>query len=158
MRRDVLYLNNAADSWENATPVGCGSLGGMLFGGVKRERLQLNEERIWSEAPKPSAEGFYEKFLAVRKQLAEGKSADALAKEFLSPYFTRIGSYETAGDLYLDILHAEGEVTEYRRELNLTDGVATVSYRVGKDTFRRTLFASYPQKAILLSLDSDVPI
>lgn len=158
MRRDVLYLNNAADSWENATPVGCGSLGGMLFGGVKLERLQLNEERIWSEAPKSSAEGFYESFLAVRERLAEGKSADVLAKELLSPYFTRIGSYETAGDLYLDIRHAEGEITEYRRELNLTDGVATVSYRVGKDTFRRTLFASYPQRAILLSFDSDTPI
>jgi alpha-L-fucosidase 2 len=157
MKNDVLYLANEAKAWENATPVGCGRLGGMLFGGVREERLQLNEERLWSEAPKPSSEGFYERFLAVRERLAEGKSADALAKEILAPYFTRIGSYETAGDLFLSFSDEDEEVTDYRRELDLTNGVATVAYTARDTRYTRTLFASYGEKMLLLRLDADRP-
>ncbi len=155
MKNGVLYLANEAKTWENATPVGCGCLGGMLFGGVRRERLQLNEERLWAEAPKPSAEGFYERFLSVRERLLEGKSADAMAKELLAPYFTRIGSYETAGDLYLSFSDGDEGVTDYRRELDLTQGIATVTYTAHGTRYTRTLFASYTEKMLLLRLSSD---
>lgn len=159
MENFVLHLENEADNWENATPVGCGTLGAMLFGGVKQERLQLNEEKIWARGEKsPNAEGFYERFHALREALLRGECGDALAKETLADHFTRIGSFETAGDLYLDISHGDGDVTDYRRDLDLYHGVATVAYRIGNSAFRRTLFASYPQKTILLRLDGDAPV
>lgn len=159
MENFFLHLENQAINWENATPVGCGTLGAMLFGGVGQERLQLNEEKIWAVGKKaPEAEGFYERFQDLRAALARGECGDALAKETLADYFTRIGSFETAGDLYLDIAHEEGEVTEYRRDLDLYHGIATVSYRIGDRTYRRTLFASYPQRTVVLRFDGDAPI
>ena len=157
MEKDVLYLANEADTWENATPVGCGTLGAMLFGGARAERLQLNEERLWSETPTPQSEGFYERFLSVRECLLAGKCADALAKELLSPYFTRIASYETAGDLLLFFPESDGAVTDYRRELDLTEGVATVTYTLEGTRYTRTLFASYPEKALIFRLSADRP-
>jgi alpha-L-fucosidase 2 len=46
MKHTVLHLDNEATTWENATPVGCGKLGAMLYGGVEHEIIQLNEEKI----------------------------------------------------------------------------------------------------------------
>ena len=82
MQNFILHLENEATDWENATPVGCGTLGAMLYGGVKAERLQLNEEKIWAEGEvKPCADGFYEHFHALREALLRGEGVDALAKE-----------------------------------------------------------------------------
>jgi len=158
MKNDTLHLVNEATSWENATPVGCGQMGAMLFGGIDRETLQLNEERFWSEPENaPVSEGFYERFLAVRERLLSGKSADSLAKELLSPHFTRIGSYETAGALTLDFSYEGDAVSKYRRDLDLTEGVATVSFLRGGVRYERTLFASYPADMIVFRLAADHP-
>jgi alpha-L-fucosidase 2 len=159
MLHSVLHLNTPATVWENATPVGCGSLGAMLYGGIDEECLQLNEEHIWAEMTHSiDTSDFYERFLTVRKALQAGKNADALAKELLNPYFGGVGSYETAGELRLDVLHAEdAPTTDYRRDLDLTNGVATVTYTRGKTAYRRTLFASYPQRMVVLQLCAEYP-
>ena len=160
MQSCILHLENEATVWENATPVGCGTLGAMLFGGISHECLQLNEEKIWAEGKKKAdPEGFYEQFTALRQRLFAGEPIDKLAKEALAPYFSEVGSYETAGALLMDIAHeCEGVPEDYRRDLDLINGVATVSYRLGGEDYRRTLFASYPQGMILLRWDSDAPI
>ena len=159
MNHSILHLTNPATVWDNATPVGCGNLGAMLYGGVDEECLQLNEDRIWSEAThniKP--DGFLSRFETVRAALLEGKNADALATELLDPYFSRIGSYETAGELHLAVTHTENApVTDYHRDLDLIDGVATVSYSKGDTRYLRTLFASYPQRMIVIQLTADRP-
>ena len=75
-----LLLKNEALEWENATPVGCGRLGAMLYGGVAEECLQLNEEKIWSGGPmEVDGEGFREKIEEIRALLRQGKNADARA-------------------------------------------------------------------------------
>ena len=45
----TLWFDEPAPSWNHALPVGNGRLGAMVFGGVERERIQLNEETLWSE-------------------------------------------------------------------------------------------------------------
>ncbi len=159
MNHTILHLNNPATVWENATPVGCGSLGAMLYGGVDEECLQLNEEHIWAEVTNTvDASDFRARFLAVREALLQGKNADAIAEELLNPYFSRIGSYETAGELHLTMAHAtNAPTTDYRRDLDLTDGVATVSYTKGDVHYRRTLFTSYVRQMIVMQLSADSP-
>ena len=101
---DTPAIDAATDGWENATPVGNGKLGAMLYGGVEQEILQLNEERIWAGKKRPvSAPGFYEKFQSLRNRLLRGEiaGADAAAEQLLAPYFGRVSSYETAGELRL---------------------------------------------------------
>ncbi|MBR5870742.1 MAG: glycoside hydrolase family 95 protein [Clostridia bacterium] len=155
MNSYTLFLANEADNWENATPVGCGKLGAMLWGGVKNECLQLNEERLWAGGPlQLHADGFAEKLAQVRACLREGKNADAMATELLDPYFFRIKSYESAGNLRL-AMTADGDFSDYRRELDLINGIASVTYKQGGTVYTRTLFASYPAQVIAMRLTAD---
>ena len=47
----MIWHKTPADKWENALPVGNGRLGGMIFGGVDEERIQLNEDTYYSGGP-----------------------------------------------------------------------------------------------------------
>src|SRR5690554_1169414 len=47
----TLFYTGPAATWTEALPVGNGRLGAMVFGGTQRERIQLNEESIWSGEP-----------------------------------------------------------------------------------------------------------
>jgi len=47
----LMWFKEPADRWENALPVGNGRLGGMIFGGVDEERIQLNEDTYYSGGP-----------------------------------------------------------------------------------------------------------
>ena len=58
----TLWYPQPARIWEEALPVGNGRLGAMVFGGVFAERVQLNEDTLWSGGPKdgnnPAAAGY----------------------------------------------------------------------------------------------------
>ena len=143
--------------WENATPLGCGYLGAMLYGGVGVERIQLNEERIWSgleEDNKPIDSEFSEKIAYLRRLLMDGKAveADNFARENIT--FKRIKSYESAGEIVIDF-GAQKEYEEYRRDLDLLNGVANISYVVNGYCIKRTAFASYPQKMLIMRVQSE---
>ena len=47
----TLWYRQPAQAWTEALPVGNGRLGAMVFGGVGRERLQLNEDTLWAGGP-----------------------------------------------------------------------------------------------------------
>ena len=92
---------------------------------------------------------------SVREAIFAGdyERADELAKG-MQGTFTQ--SYQPLGDLRLSFEH-EGEVTDYRRDLDLDTAVASVSYRIGETNYTRELFASAPDQAILLRLTADKP-
>ena len=79
-----IWFNKPAGSWNEALPVGNGRLGAMIFGGVENERLQLNEESVWTGEPRWDANPEALKALPeVRKLLFNGKyrEAEKLAQE-----------------------------------------------------------------------------
>ena len=89
MKDYKLYLANPAADWENASPIGCGYMGAMVFGRIGRERLQFNEERIWCGSPedhKSFDPDFRRKIDVLRQMLLEGKGheADEYAEKNLS--------------------------------------------------------------------------
>ncbi len=45
------YDKPASQDWMQALPLGNGRLGGMVFGGVRQDRLMLNESSLWSGWP-----------------------------------------------------------------------------------------------------------
>ena len=122
--RNKLWYDKPASTWVEALPVGNGRLGAMVFGGVTEERLQLNEDTLWSGAPhagdNPAAK---DALPAVRAALFAGNyaEADRLAKQLQGP-FTQ--SYQPLGDLLLTFA-ASDPVTEYRRALDLDTALAT---------------------------------
>src|SRR5439155_10465158 len=69
---------NNSQAWVQALPVGNGRLGGMVFGGMAEERIQLNEESLWSGSPQDADNPEAHQYLpAIRQLLFEGKYAEA---------------------------------------------------------------------------------
>jgi len=163
----TLWYRQPASQWNEALPIGNGRLGAMIFGGIAEERLQLNEDTVWSgwayDADNPDA---LPHLPEVRRLLFEGRYAEAqqLCHQFLvglrepggqgatEPF----GCYQTLGDLLLkfDGLSAP---TDYRRELDLDTAVARTTFAAGGARFTREVFASAPGQVIVLRLTSDKP-
>ena len=149
-----LRYDEPARDWNAAIPIGNGSFGAMVFGGIERERLQLNEETLWSGFPNFRARpGAPEALSAIRAAL-EGRdfpAADRLSRRLMGA-FTE--SYLPLGDIELRFPH--GDVgRDYRRELDLETAVAGVSYRIGGTRYTRTCFVSSPDRVLALRLRSD---
>ena len=92
----------------------------------------------------------------LRRLVAEGKyvEADQLAKKMLGPYTQ---SYLPLGDLHLAFDHGDVARAGYRRELDLTSGIATTRYRVGDVTYVREVWSSHPDQVIAVRLSADRP-
>ena len=148
----TLWFAKPAYEWNNALPVGNGSLGAMVFGNIERERLQLNEESVWTGKKEDyhnpqSKEGLKE----VRRLLFEGKYAEAekVAQQKIMGERPQEYSqtYQTLGDLYLDFGTHEN-VWDYRRELDLKQAIARVSYGADRVQYQREIFASAPDQVL----------
>ncbi len=153
----TIWLRTAAGQWDHAFPLGNGRIGAMVFGTVNRERIQLNEETLWMGGPRqtdnPDARAALPE---VRRLLFDGKPVEAyaLAERKLMGKPWRLESYQSLADLRLTFDH-EGEITEYRRSLDLDAGVARVTYRVGGVQYTREVFASHPDRVIVVRLTAD---
>lgn len=153
----MLWYRRPAAEWVEALPVGNGRLGAMVFGSIERERLQLNEDTLWSGGPKdwnnPDA-------LAVlpelRRLIAEGRyvEADEATKQMMGPYTQ---SYLPLGDLHILFDHGDIAGQDYHRELDLRTGIAAVRYDIGGVSYAREVFASSPDQVIAVRLTTDRP-
>jgi len=155
----TLWHRHPAPQWDHATPVGNGRLGAMIFGHPNRERIQLNEETLWSGGPRDTVNGEAMAEIGnVRRLLFAGKPREAieLADETMMARPRRLLPYQTLGDLWLTF-DGHDVATDYRRELDLASAVARVSYRVGAVRFTREVFASHPAQVIVVRLSSDQP-
>ncbi|MFO0827496.1 MAG: glycoside hydrolase family 95 protein [Phycisphaerales bacterium] len=134
-----LRYEQPAEEWTEALPVGNGRLGAMVFGGVERERIQLNEISVWARAPvnrvRHPAPGLLQK---ARELWFKGDVLGCqkiMQDEFMSSDLD--ASYQTLGDLTLT-MNVTGAVTEYVRSLDPHDGVAVTRFDVGGRTITRT--------------------
>ena len=79
---NILHYRQSAASWNEALPLGNGRLGAMVFGGVTLERLQLNEDSVWSggftDRVNPDARRYLPQ---IRQLLSEGRIADLTVAE-----------------------------------------------------------------------------
>ncbi len=68
----VLWYREPAEKWTDALPIGNGRMGAMVFGGVNHERLQLNDDTLWSGAPRDwNNPGAREHLAEVRRLVLE---------------------------------------------------------------------------------------
>lgn len=139
--------------------MGNGRLGAMVFGGIERERIQLNEETLWSGGPyDPVVEGAHEALPRIRDYLFEGdfeRAHDLFGRTMMGvPY--EMMKYQPFADLWLDFPGHEG-ATEYRRELDLGDGIARVSYVVDGTTYHREVFSSAVDQVVVIRITADRP-
>lgn len=160
-RTRKLWYDAPAAEWTEALPLGNGILGCMLYGGVECDRVQLNEETLWSGYRLNQENPAYREHLEeIRMLLFDGKiaAAEALCEQYArcgsegsrdSGEDGAYGSYQTAGELILTRPVRDGSA--YRRELDLVGGLARVSFGSG----RTVAFASYHYQVLVLRLSGD---
>ncbi|HID07936.1 MAG TPA: glycoside hydrolase family 95 protein, partial [Armatimonadetes bacterium] len=147
--------------WVEALPIGNGRLGAMVFGGVVRERLQLNEDSVWTGHPVEREKPDAWKYLAkARRLFFEGHYAEGerLVAERMMAMRLPSGThtYQTLGDLELKFERPH-EVINYRRELDLDTAIARVEYRIGDATFVREAFSSAVDQVLVVRISCDKP-
>lgn len=148
-----LWYQEPAKNWTDALPIGNGRMGAMIFGRVEQERIQCNEDTLWSGSPtdwnNPRAKEVLPK---VRSLIFKGDylQADQLCKEMLGPYTQ---SYLPLCDLHLHFRKV-GKVDSYERSLDIEEGVARVVYSVDGITYTREIFSSFPDQVIVVRLSS----
>ncbi len=150
----ILWYNRPAAKWTDALPLGNGRLGAMVFGGLEKDRLQLNEDTLWSGYPKEWNNPDAQKHLAEIRRLVLEKedyvAADAVCQKMQGPYNQ---SYLPLADLYLTF-EDRGSPMEYRRDLDLDRAVASVSYRAGGVRYTRHVFISAVDQVIVVRLEA----
>jgi len=153
--------------WEEALPLGNGSLGAMIFGGLKEEHIQLNHETVWYGNKRnrinPSA---LETLPLVRDLLKKGKLEEAESLTYLGLYGTPMsqGHFEPLVDLKLfftlpaekisDTTSPTKEFQDYIRKLDLSTATHNVSFTKNAKQYTREAFISYDSKVLALKLTS----
>jgi alpha-L-fucosidase 2 len=154
----VLWYQQPAVKWEEAMPLGNGRLGAMVFGGVDEERLQLNESTLWGGSPNDySNPGAGKHLPELRRLIFAGNinEAQGLADMMLgNPACQK--PYQPVGDLRLRFPHHE-RVGNYARSLDLDQAIATTTYQIGDENFRREMFVSAPDQVMVMHLRSSKP-
>jgi hypothetical protein len=163
----ALWYDRPAADWESeALPIGNGNIGGMVFGGVDQERIQYNEKTLWTGGPGTSnynfgnRDGAASHLSSVRAKLDAGDTFGAAneAGSYLTGINQGFGNYQNFGNMYLDFkLPDTITVAQYRRELDLEDGIARVSYTYDGVDYLREYFVSYPDNVMVMRLTASQP-
>ncbi|WP_043664553.1 glycoside hydrolase family 95 protein [Streptomyces xylophagus] len=154
----TLRYDRPATRWFEALPIGNGRLGGMVYGGTDRERVQLSESTAWSGAPSttdlsPTAG---EQVPRIRELLFAGKHAEAqrLATEHLLGRPRSFGTNLPLPEIQL-AFPDRTQAQDYRRTLDLDTGLVTVTYAHDEVRFTREVFATNPHGLIAIHLTAD---
>jgi len=156
----TLWYRKPAKIWEEALPVGNGRLGAMVFGGVDVERLQINEDTLWSGGPyNPINPEARNALPYIRKLIFDGKYRDAskLIDEKVIAIPKKQMSYQPVGDLILNFPTPDGEVENYQRKLDLDTAVITTNYTINNVYYTREVFSSPVDQVIVMKLNADKP-
>ena len=154
-QQHLLWYDKPATHWLQALPIGNSHLGAMIYGDVKTEEIQLNEETFWSGSPyynnSPESK---EHLQEVRQLIFEGKEKEA--SNLIDQYFIKgphgmrflpVGSVKLA-------FHRKDDTSSYRRQLNLGTAIATTQYTLDGVTYRRTCFASQADNAVVMRIEA----
>lgn len=173
-------------SWaKHALPVGNGHMGAMTFGHLDVERIQMNEDTLWTGGPNhihaasdgnadaygnvnvtdPAAlmqklvdNAFTEYYKSMESGIMPDDSKVSPYKNGLTPKSKeQEGSYQSFCDVFLDFGTDPAQVTNYRRGLDLNTATSFVTYEQGDTTFRRELFASYPDDVMVYRVTGSKP-
>jgi len=145
-----------------------------VFGNVAKERIQVNEDSVWSggfsNRVNPDAGRYLEK---IRECLFEGnvQEAEKLAEQSMYATSPNMRVYQPLGDIWIRFMDQEAErklardesglpylkesaaeVEAYQRILNLEQAVGKIEYCVGRTKWNREFFASNPAKVAMYSI------
>lgn len=149
-----LWYDTPAKQWVEALPIGNGRLGAMVYGDPTHEELQLNEETVWGGSPHNNVNPLAKDHLdEIRSLIFEGKNAQAqeLCGKYISAQQANGMPYQTVGSLKLHFIGIDS-VSNYYRELDITNAIATTTFTADGTDYRRESFASLTDDVIIVRL------
>jgi alpha-L-fucosidase 2 len=155
----ILFYDKPAAQWVEAIPIGNGRIGAMVFGRSANELIQFNEDSFWAQGPydpvNPHALAALDQ---ARRLVFEGKTKEAqdLINQKMMAVLPKQAAYQPAGELNL-IFEGHQQVTNYRRQLDLSAAVTTVEYKVGDVTYNRQIFSTPVDHVTVIRLTADKP-
>lgn len=153
------YTKPSGNVWENALPIGNGRLGAMIYGNVDTERIQLNENTLWSGGPNRNDNPLALDSLAVLRDLifsGRQKDGEEMANRIIVSKKSHGQMFEPLGELQLAFSNHHN-YENYSRELDIEKAIAKTSYRVGDVTYKREILASLPDRLIVVHLSANKP-
>ncbi|KAJ7107518.1 glycosyl hydrolase family 65, N-terminal domain-containing protein [Mycena epipterygia] len=156
----TLWFAQPATNFTTTIIVGNGRLGANHYGGIVDDRFGLNEDSIWSGSPYDQTNPTAGQHVTYARELVNAGNYQA-AQDYLNEYCMGIPisqtSYQPAGSLLLNFTAGTGPVTNYRRQLDLTTSVASVTYTQDNVTYIREAFVSHPAQVIIVRLSASQP-
>jgi len=152
-----LWYNTAASNeWTAALPIGNGRLGGMVFGNVVTDRIQLNEDTLWTGRPNDPSRTTAKNYLdQVRQEIFYGSRTTAQNIYNNNMMGTHHGqAYQTVGNITLNFA-GHSSFADYTRQLDLDTAVARTRYTSGGVTYTREYFASPVDQLIVVRITAD---
>ena len=150
-----LWYSRPANYWTEALPIGNSHMGAMVYGGTSHEEIQLNEETFWNGSPHNNNNPNAKYVLPVIRQLIfEGKNWEAQRLIDANFFAGKHGmSYLPLGSLFLDFEGHE-QITDYYRDLDLSNATATTRYKINGVEYVRTAFASLTDGVIIVRMQA----
>ena len=148
------YNSDAGTSFTDALPIGNGYMGGIVYGGVAKDIIGLNESTVWSGGPGDNNKQGAANYLKDARD-AMFRGDYRTAESIVSDHMIGPGpaSFQPVGDLVITTSHSSA--TNYRRELDLKTAIAKTTYTAGGVNYTREYFASYPDHVIVVHLTAD---
>lgn len=159
----ILWYNQPADKWEEALPIGNGRLGAMIYGGVNKETIQLNEETVWAGEPGNNVQPSLKNHIPeIRRLIFEGKHSQA--QELANKHLPRNAGpdnnygmcYQPVGNLEITFEHSD-TVKDYCRSLDIAESVASVEYDINNVNYKRRIISSLADDVIIMEISADKP-
>ena len=152
-----LKYNKPAECWNEALPVGNGRLGAMLFGGTCCDRIQLNEDTLWSGTFELKSEKkcthSLEELKEIRRLIKEKRYYEADIETGKSMKEGYAQAYLSAGNVYVEMTDASGEISGYMRSLNLETAIWENSFFINGEKIKRESFVSKPENLMVYSVE-----
>ena len=155
----TLHYNQPATFFEEALVIGNGTMGGIVYGGTRTDRISLNDITLWTGEPcnmqvySPDA---HKSIPAIREALSKGdyREADRLQRD-VQGHFSQ--NYQPLGQLTIEYLDTTEAVTGYRRWLAIGDATAHTTYQRGKYRYATEYLASHPDSGLVIRITTNHP-
>ncbi|WP_195575339.1 glycosyl hydrolase family 95 catalytic domain-containing protein [Paenibacillus sp. 1001270B_150601_E10] len=160
IRSNQLWYERPAGTWSEALPLGNGRMGGMVFGGTVKERIQLNEDTLWAGYPANEINDDAVHYLQeARDLLAEGRPLEAqqlIERKMLGTAGNGVQPYQPLGNLTIHCLN-ELEEEDYERSLDLPTAVARTIFGSTDKRHERSVFISVPDQVMVVHWQTNDP-
>ncbi|WP_236015032.1 glycosyl hydrolase family 95 catalytic domain-containing protein [Microbacterium stercoris] len=158
-----LRWNTPANHWTEATPIGNGAIGGMVFGDADG-RIGLNDASLWSGTPDGPARALAavlaegagpERLAQVRAAVSseDDETVERLLRTFEGPWSQE---FLPLGDLELSL--GAPDAQGYERVLDLAHATVVERFTISGTALRRTSWASAVDGVLVVDVQADAPV